>query len=296
MEFFYRTDLACEVISGSDALPDGVKYESFEDEFGNKTERMYIPESLERKIGKRGGNYVTVNCKKLHELEDFELDAISEILSVELVRLIEKSIGSKLCADTGILVAGLGNISMTPDSIGPLTVQGLSATRHISQIDPTFYKKLGCCSLSTISPGVLGQTGIESSEIVGAAVECARPDVVVAIDALAAGSLERLGATFQLCDTGIRPGSGIGNKRRELTEKTLKVPVIVVGVPTVMDSSSLIYDTLVRCGKEKTADDLRDVLDNGKSFFVSPKECDEIVKSASRVLAAALNSAFGINA
>lgn len=295
MEFFYRTDLACEVISGIGSLPQGVKYESIEDSFGNKTERMYIPKSLEKKLNKRHGNYVTVICGKLHEREDFELDALSEILACELTRLIEKALGRKLDADVGALVAGLGNISMTPDSIGPLTVQQLTVTRHISEIDPIFYKKLGCSAVSALTPGVLGQTGIESSELVRSAVECAKPDVAVVIDALAARSFERLGATFQLCDTGICPGSGIGNKRRELTDKTLNIPVIVVGVPTVMDSSSLIYDTLVRSGKEKTADSLRDVLDNGRSFFVSPKDCDAIVKTASRVLCKALHSAFGIN-
>ncbi len=295
MDFFYRTDLACEVISGTDSLPRGVKYENFEDGFGNKTERMYIPKGLENELGKRQGNYVTVNCGKLHELEEYELDALSLTISGELTYMIEKALGKKLGSDTGILVAGLGNVSMTPDSIGPLTVQQMTVTRHLSKIDPTFYKKLGCCCVSALSPGVLGQTGIESSEIVRFAVECARPDAVVVIDALAARSLDRLGATFQLCDTGISPGSGIGNKRRELTEKTLNVPVIVIGVPTVMDSSSLIYDTLIHSGKEKIADELFDVLNNGRSFFVSPKDCDEMVKTASRVLSSSLNSAFGIN-
>ena len=294
MEFFYRTDLACEVISDVKSLPHGVKYESFSDVFGNKTERMYIPPELENELGKESGNYVTLSCGKLNELDENELDLLSRSLGDELRNLIEGALGRKLEKSVGVLVVGLGNLSMTPDAVGPLTLQNLTATRHLSDLDRELYERLSCCAVSAISPGVLGQTGIESAELVRSAISCVSPDAVVVIDALAARSFERLGSTFQLCDTGIRPGSGIGNTRRELTRESLKIPVVAVGVPTVMDSSVLIYDTLSRYGKEKTADELTDVLNNGLRFFVSLKDCDAIVHTASRILGNALNSAFGI--
>ena len=294
MEFFYRSDLACEAFRGDTERPAEVKYESFTDGFGNKVERMYIPKSLEDKLYKSEGNYITVNCDRLHEIDLDEREALSILIADELRLLLEGALQRKIDTKLSVLVAGLGNSSMTPDSIGPKTVEKLIVTSHLKKLDKKLYEKLGCCALSAIAPGVLGQTGIESSELIIAAKECARAEAVIVIDALAAGSFERLGATLQLCDTGIRPGSGIGNRRKEISQKTLGVPVIVIGVPTVMDSSTLIYDVVSQNGKNKLPLSVEKILENGRSFFVSPKDCDEIARVSCDILSDALNSLFGI--
>ena len=144
-------------------------------------------------------------------------------------------------------------------------------------------------------PGVLGQTGIETVELIRGAVENAGPDVVLAIDALAARSCERLAATVQLSDNGINPGSGIGNHRKAICRETVGVPVIALGVPTVVNSATLVYDALRQAGIEEIRPELRQVLENGRSFFVSPKESDVITDRISDLIADAVDMAFTLS-
>ena len=184
---------------------------------------------------------------------------------------------------------------MTPDAVGPGTVARLNATSHLKKADPELFGRLGCSRLSAVAPGVLGQTGIETSELVRGAVESAHPDVVIAIDALAAGSCGRLFSTVQLSDSGIFPGSGIGNRRSELSLSSLGVPVIALGVPTVVDSSTLVLDALERAGFHDIPEKLTSVLESGKSYFVAPKECDMLIKSLCRLFASAINREFGVD-
>ena len=146
--------------------------------------------------------------------------------------------------------------------------------------------------LSAISPGVLGETGIETLELIRGAVRSVRPDLVIAVDALAARSCSRLATTVQISDSGIVPGSGIGNHRTAITMETLGVPVISVGVPTVVVSSTLVWDALREAGIDEVSSTLRAVLDNGKRFFVSPKESDLISDAVSELLAGAISEAF----
>jgi spore protease len=189
-------------------------------------------------------------------------------------------------------VAGLGNDEITADAIGPETVRRIEVTRHLRTYLPEAYEQIGVCAISALSPGVLGQTGIETVELVRGAAENAKPDVIIAIDALAARSVTRLASTVQLSDAGINPGSGIGNNRRAICLDTVGVPVIALGVPTVVDSSTLVYDALERAGVDKVSRQLTEVLEQGKGFFVSPKESDVIVKKVSALLARSIGQAF----
>ena len=150
----------------------------------------------------------------------------------------------------------------------------------------------GCASLSAGAPGVLGQTGIETSELLRGAVQYVRPDVVIAVDALAARGCARLASTVQIADVGIEPGSGVGNHRTAVAHTTLGVPVISVGVPTVVNSATLVYDALQAAGIKNRDESLKKVLETGKSFFVSPKECDLICDRVSSLLADAIDIAF----
>jgi GPR endopeptidase len=146
------------------------------------------------------------------------------------------------------LVVGLGNSEITPDAIGPFSVRKLNVTRHLRGIDEKLYDTIGRCEISALFPGVLGQTGIETVELIRGAAENAHPDVVLVIDALAARSCDRLAATVQLSDSGINPGSGIGNHRKAICRETVGVPVIALGVPTVVNSATLVYDALHKAG------------------------------------------------
>lgn len=176
-----------------------------------------------------------------------------------------------------LLIAGLGNTDITPDAVGPLTVKHILATRHISGQFAENIGLKGLKSVSVIAPGVLGQTGIETTELIKGAIAAVKPDAVIVIDALAAMSAERLFKTVQLCDTGISPGSGVKNARREISGKTLGIPVIAIGVPTVTDADSLAYE-LTGKEPEKSCD-----------MFVTPKEVDLLCDRISEILSSALN-------
>jgi spore protease len=191
-----------------------------------------------------------------------------------------------------VLVVGLGNARMTADALGPKTASALNVTRHLSTLEPSLYRALSCASMAAISPGVLGQTGIETLEILRGAVRTVKPDLLIAVDALAAGEVGRLGATVQISDTGIVPGSGVGNHRNALTKDTLGVPVIAIGVPTVVNSSTLVRDALEQAGIHTLCDPLQRVLENGRGFFVSSKDGDTVIETFSAILSRAIELAF----
>ncbi len=249
-------------------------------------------DELSRKYNRQKGCYITLSIKRIWLMDDLELEECASIIGEEISAMISSLFPAKSKSELSFLVVGLGNSDITPDAIGPLTVSHLTVTRHISSIDPSLFKKIGQCKVSAFIPGVLAQTGIDTHELVRGAVENVNPDVVVAVDALAARSCERLASTVQITDTGICPGSGIGNTRKELSTDTLGVPVISIGVPTVVDSATLVYDALTTAGINEISPELKEVLDNGKSFFVSPKECDVISQSVGILLANALDKAF----
>ena len=284
------SDLACESAAG--ACTEGTAHS--ERRVGAiRIERLRVQtkEAAER-LHKPVGTYVTFHCGSIDRLPAEQGETLARLLAGELSGMAQRLTRKATGRDLGVFVAGLGNAELTADAVGPKTVSRLTATRHLRDHDGVLFERVGCAAISALAPGVLGQTGIETVELIRGAAENARPDVVVAIDALAARSCERLAATVQLSDGGISPGSGIGNNRKAISRENVGVPVIALGVPTVVNSSTLVYDALRRAGIEEIRPALRQVLDNGRSFFVSPKESDVIVERVSTLLADAVDRAF----
>lgn len=215
--------------------------------------------------------YITVSFEDLQRITDFG----------PLKNEVKKSVLSLLPErKEKVLVVGLGNREITPDSIGPLTASKMLATRHITG---EFAEKIGLKglkSVSVISPGVLGKTGVETVEITESLVKKIEPDAVIVIDALAAGSMERIFRTVQITNNGISPGSGVKNSRKELSQKSLGVPVIAVGVPTVMTAHNLAFEL---CKKQP---------ETGEDFIVTPKDSDFLCKQISDILGESLNEAL----
>ncbi|ANB60120.1 GPR endopeptidase [Anoxybacteroides amylolyticum] len=207
---------------------------------GVKLSYVEVTEEGAKSIGKKPGTYITIEAQGIRE-QDTELQKkVEQIFAKEFHSFLQKlRIGQK----ASCLVVGLGNDHVTPDALGPLTVENLLITRHLFQLQPESVEE-GFRPVSAIAPGVMGTTGIETSDIIRGVVEKTNPDFVVVIDALAARSLERVNATIQISDTGIHPGSGVGNKRKELSKETLGIPVIAIGVPTVVDAVSITSDTI----------------------------------------------------
>ena len=289
---YTRSDLACESSASGAVGMAGTDYRA-ERVGGFCVERMRITdEATARKLGKPCGTYVTFLGERIDRLSDGDSMLLSRLVAGELRGLAAKLTGKRVGAELGVLVMGLGNAELTADAIGPQVVSSVTATRHLQTHERRLFDGVGCASLSTLAPGVLGQTGIEAMELLRSAVSCVQPDLVIVIDALAARRCERLATTVQISDTGIEPGSGVGNHRAAISRASVGVPVIALGVPTVVDSSSLVYDVLEQAGIEDIDDALRDVLENGKSFFVSPKECDVICARVAEVLGRAIDFAF----
>lgn len=281
---FAHSDLALECAGGSDI--------SEEHTGGCTVTRLYISSRQgEEKYQKPCGHYVTVECGRIWELDDEGVERVSAVLARELIRMCRAMCSRVPDRSFGIMVAGLGNAEITADAIGPETVRRIEVTRHLRTFLPEAYHTLGVCAVSALAPGVLGQTGIETVELVRGAAENARPDLIIAIDALAARSVNRLATTVQLSDGGINPGSGIGNNRRAICRETVGFPVLALGVPTVVSSATLVYDALSEAGVRHIGRELREVLEGGRDFFVSPKESDVIVKKVAVLLARAIGIA-----
>ena len=194
-------------------------------------------------MGKPVGTYLTLEAPELaKEDESYHQEASAE-LGEQLLSLVQKC-----CPDNPkprILIAGLGNLQVTPDSLGPRVVEQLQMTRHLNmEYDPGFCRRNALPVLSGIVPGVMAQTGMETAEIIKGIVGQTGPDLLIAVDALAARSIRRLTATIQLTDTGIHPGSGVGNHRHSLTRESLGIPVIAIGVPTVVGAAAIVHDTV----------------------------------------------------
>ncbi len=235
----------------------------------------------EKTLGKPIGTYITV--------ETVPFTNNSELFSPSLYVLRDELKGL-LPEDKGcVLVAGLGNEDITPDALGPRCISLLFATRHIPD---SFAEEIGLSALRPVAgivPGVLGKTGMESAEIISGIVKKIKPCAVIAVDALAARGTERLGRTVQLSNTGISPGSGVGNHRRKINEETLGVPVIAIGVPTVVDGRTLAFDILEKAGVDEKTIKNSDIKD---SMMVTPKEVDALIERAARLIAMAINTAL----
>lgn len=194
----------------------------------------------EKELGKKQGNYLTIEVQGIRQ-QDTELQKkVEKVFADELAHFLKRL---NIPADASCLVVGLGNWNVTPDALGPAVVENLVITRHLFKLQPESVQE-GFRPVSGLAPGVMGITGIETSDIIHGVIEKSKPDFVIAIDALAARSIERVNSTIQISDSGIQPGSGVGNKRKELSKETLGIPVIAIGVPTVVDAVSITSDTI----------------------------------------------------
>ena len=287
-----RSDLACEITEGGKTLCDGAEWKTREAAGFAISELIISTKEAAEKLEKPCGRYLTVECGRIDRLGASDRQALSHLLAGELRGTVQRLTHKEVNSNLSVFVAGLGNADLTPDAIGPQTMRRLTATRHLRQYEGELYRAAGCSALSALAPGVLGQTGIETSELLRGAVNTTHPDVVLVIDALTARSCDRLCATVQLSDTGIEPGSGVGNHRRAITYKSMGVPVIALGVPTVVNSATLVWDAINEAGMDGDDPRLQEVLERGKSFFVSPKESDLICESVAQLFARAIGLAF----
>ena len=225
----FRTDLALErreIFKKNNNLEeiDGVEIENKEIDENLKVTKVNITnQNGEQSIGKPIGTYITIDIQKLRLAEEAEIQKSAEVLSDELKEIINKHIESK----DDILVVGLGNMYVTPDSLGPKVINDIDVTRHIIKYLPQYIDE-NSRPVSAISPGVLGTTGIETLEILEGVVKEIKPKLLIVIDALASRSIERISSTIQLSDTGIVPGAGVGNTRKEISKSTLGIPVVAI--------------------------------------------------------------------
>ena len=225
----FRTDLALErrdIFRKNNNLEeiDGVEIENKEINENLKVTKVNITnQNGEQSIGKPIGTYITIDIQKLRLAEETEIQKSAEVLSEELKEVINKHIEFK----DDILVVGLGNMYVTPDSLGPKVINDIDVTRHIIKYLPQYIDE-NSRPVSAISPGVLGTTGIETLEILEGVVKEIKPKLLIVIDALASRSIERISSTIQLSDTGIVPGAGVGNTRKEISKNTLGIPVVAI--------------------------------------------------------------------
>ena len=292
MKSFQRTDLALESFQLEGDQIEGVEHEEEQIEDCKIWRTEIFEEEAAKRLEKPLGTYITLECGNIQYLTREESDTCAKILAGELRRLTEGLLGEVPDEDTCVLCVGLGNSELTADAIGPFTVSRLTVTRHLREHEPELYHALGCSALATLAPGVLGQTGIEALEILRSAVKSVHPDLILVIDALTAGSCERLASTVQLSNVGIIPGSGVGNHRGAITMETVGVPVIAVGVPTVVNSATLVCDALRSAQIYEIDETLQKILENGQSFFVSPKDSDVLVSHFSKLLSKAIELAY----
>lgn len=298
-----RTDLALEALPPSRELCPGVRVEEDETDIALVTRVFVENEFGAWRIGKPPGVYVTIEAEGLRRTNRAVQEQIGEVLARELCRLLPYG------PDSGALIVGLGNWNATPDALGPRVVNDVLITRHLYEQIPS-EKRGGLRPVAALAPGVLGLTGIETGEIIRGVVDRIRPAFVLAIDALAARSIRRIGTTIQLTNTGIHPGSGVGNKRVGITTETLGVPVLAIGVPTVVHARTIAWDTieilidqlknnykLFAIVDEMHRDDKRSLIDEVLgpavgNLMVTPKEIDVLINEVSRVIAGGLNVAL----
>lgn len=292
-----RTDLALETterFAEENAEIRGVEvHEEYDEEKDVRTTIVKIvTENGAKSMGRPQGTYITIEAPELSTPDEDYHREISEEISTHLRKLID------LKKEKSVLVIGLGNAAITADALGPQVVDNLLMTRHIiKEYGLRGIKHEKMHRISGIAPGVMAQTGMETAEIVQGIVSETKPDVVVAIDALAARSVRRLSRTIQITDTGIHPGSGVGNHRNGLTEENLQVKVIGIGVPTVVDAATIIHDSMAHLLDTLEETEQKEFLDemiapNLYSMFVTPKDVDETIKYLSFTISEGLNIAF----
>lgn len=278
----FRTDLAVEAIENhksAAALPHVRQSDRILEGFAIHEVRI-LSEDAAREIGKPQGRYLTLELDALIRREEDAFPRACKALSTLLRELLPRP------NDGPVLIAGLGNRMITPDAIGPQTADHVIATRHLVAQSPAIFADWR--PVSALAPGVLGQTGVETGEVICGVLDRVRPAAVIAVDALAAGRLSRLLRTVQLADTGITPGAGVGNARAALNKETLGVPVIAVGVPTVVDGATLAHEISSQLGQPacEALDDL------SQPVMITTRDIDREVADISRMIGYAVNMAL----
>lgn len=309
----FRTDMADERFDTYKKVHnlseiDGIKVDSKTEDNINITTVDVLNENGKEALLKDIGRYVTIEIPELSTLEEEEKNEISKKLSLKITEMIGKDKKNK------VLVVGLGNIYVTPDALGPKVVQNIEVTRHLLHLAKDLIDE-NTRDVSAISPGVLGTTGIETYEIVNSVTNVVKPDIIIAIDSLASGSIHRIGKTIQLSNTGITPGAGVRNKRVGLKKENLGVDVIAVGIPTVVDMATITneaIDKLIENTKEEITnysntkennltaeifeklenetryDMIANVLDT-QNYIVTPKEVDSLIEDMANIISSGIN-------
>lgn len=256
-------------------------------------------------LGKPIGNYITVDIKKLKIADTDDIQKASETVTQELRSLIDEHIDKK----GDILIVGLGNAYVTPDSLGPKVVKDIDITRHLLKYAPEYIDK-ETRPVTAIAPGVLGTTGIETVEIIKGIVDNIKPKLIIVIDSLSSKSIERISSTVQIADTGIVPGAGVGNARNEISQNTLGIPVIAIGVPMVVEAATIAADSIdlfiEKLQQEAKSNDYLNELRNTNKYeiirealipkdynlIVTPKEIDDLIENMKDVVARGINFAI----
>ena len=305
----FRTDLASErrdiyqKANNVEGQINGVESEQEEIDENLRVERVKITnEEGEKAIGKPVGSYVTVDIRGLKIAQEEELEKAATVVSRELGKIIDNHIDKQ----GEILVVGLGNIYVTPDSLGPKVINDIEVTRHIINYLPQYVEE-GTRMVSAISPGVLGTTGIETVEILKGIVDNINPKLLIVIDALASRSIERISSTVQISDTGIVPGAGVGNTRSEISKNSLGIPVVAIGIPTVVETAVLVNDSLDlfieklqdeaksndylnKLKEEDNYEEIKEALiPREYNLIVTPKEIDELIENMTKIVATGIN-------
>ena len=307
----FRTDLALErneIYKNKNNIEsniDGVEVESESKENIEISRVKIINENGSKALAKPMGNYITLDVKKIKLLDDEKIQEVAEVLSEELRSIIIKHV--KEC--DSILVVGLGNRYVTPDALGPKVIPEIEVTRHILEYIPSAMPK-DTRPVSAISPGVLGRTGIETMEILTGIVDNIKPKMLIVIDALASRSIERISSSIQMADTGIVPGAGVNNTRKEISKNTLGIPVIAIGIPTVVDLASITnecIDLFIESLQEKAMsnsylNELKEkdnyneikeaLIPKDYNMIVTPKEIDELIENMSKIVSKGINMAL----
>ena len=291
--FQMRTDLALEAresISEAESELRGVSVEEYyrEEEDVRVTKVTIDTKNAAKAMGKPMGIYVTMEAPAMVEPDEDYHREVSKCLAEELLKLLPQD-----DKEQNILVVGLGNREVTADALGPQTVDNLFITRHIvKEYGKAAYNCSKMNSLSALEPGVMARTGMETAEIVKGVVRETEPDALIVVDALAARSTKRLNRTIQITNTGISPGAGIGNNRNKINQETIGVPVIAIGVPTVVDAGTIIYEALENAlSKEGYQEDeifqfFQSIASKEtKDLFVTPKDIDEEIRQVGKMIA-----------
>lgn len=283
-----RTDLAVESLYTHKGA--GIVEENEEKNGINITKIEIKTDEASNEVKKPKGTYITLESEFIRENDTEKAEELSKELSFQLKVLINKYFNN-IQNDEKILICGLGNRNITADALGPDCVGNIMVTNHIISILNDSQNDFS--RVSAITPGVMGLTGIETNNIIKGIKDEYKPSLIIAVDALCAITPKRMFGTIQLTDTGINPGSGVGNRRGAINKETMKVPVIAIGIPTVVDANSIIYDAFSQSKKQSYSDnEINDILMNVENYFVSPKDIDSLIKRSAKIIANGINLAL----